>query len=120
MMLQMSRIREGRWEGVVLAERMPQIEVMHLERVVGQASAEEMGKGRWRVSVALPATLISDGTLTFVVMDRQSGETLGAFAIVAGQPLGEDLRAEIDLLRAELDLLKRAFRRHCVETGAAL
>jgi hypothetical protein len=26
------------------------------------------------------------------------------------------LRAEVDLLRAELDMLKRAFRRHCVET----
>jgi hypothetical protein len=30
--------------------------------------------------------------------------------------LAEDIRAEMDLLRAELDLLKQAFRRHCVET----
>jgi hypothetical protein len=30
--------------------------------------------------------------------------------------LDEDIRAEVDLLRAELDLLKRAFRRHCSET----
>jgi hypothetical protein len=28
----------------------------------------------------------------------------------------DDLRAEVDLLRAELDMLKRAFRRHCLET----
>jgi hypothetical protein len=30
----------------------------------------------------------------------------------------DDLRAEVDLLRAELDMLKRAFRRHCVETAS--
>jgi hypothetical protein len=29
----------------------------------------------------------------------------------------DDLRAEVDLLRAELDMLKRAFRRHCLETA---
>ena len=33
------------------------------------------------------------------------------------QALAEDIRAEVDLLRAELDLLKRAFRRHCQDTG---
>ena len=30
---------------------------------------------------------------------------------------GSILAAELALLRAELDLLKRAFRRHCIETG---
>jgi len=27
------------------------------------------------------------------------------------------MRVEMDLLRAELDMLKRAFRRHCLETS---
>ena len=31
----------------------------------------------------------------------------------------EDIRAELSLVRDELDLLKRAFRRHCVETEGA-
>ena len=35
---------------------------------------------------------------------------------LAGEALAHDIRAEIDLLRAELDMLKRAFRRHCLET----
>lgn len=119
-MLQMSRLREGRWEGIVLSEAEPQIELRHLNKSVGQATFEPMGKGRWRLALPLPAELISEGILTFLVVDCVSKTTLGQFAIVAGQPLEEDLRAEIDLLRAELDLLKRAFRRHCVETGAAL
>jgi hypothetical protein len=42
---------------------------------------------------------------------------LGSFSIVAGDALAEDIRAELSLLRAELDMLKKAFRRHCVETS---
>jgi hypothetical protein len=44
-------------------------------------------------------------------------ETLAHFTIITGVAMEDDLRAELDLLRAELDLLKRAFRRHCTETG---
>ena len=42
--------------------------------------------------------------------------TLDTITFIAGEALADDIRAEIDLLRAELDMLKRAFRRHCVET----
>jgi len=38
-------------------------------------------------------------------------------AIADGEALGDDMRVEIELPRAELDMLKRAFRRHCVETS---
>lgn len=44
------------------------------------------------------------------------GVTLARFTLVAGQALEEDIRAELNLLRAELDLLKRAFQRHCRES----
>ena len=37
--------------------------------------------------------------------------------MITGEPLGDDIRAEVELLRAELDMLKRAFRRHCLETS---
>jgi hypothetical protein len=59
--------------------------------------------------------ILNDGVQTFVI--QNAGQTLGSFSIVSGRPLDHDLRSEIDLLRAELDLLKRAFRRHCVETA---
>jgi len=68
------------------------------------------------VKVPVPASAISDGVQTFVISDGDTGDVLNTFSILAGDAIGEDMRAEMDLLRAELDLLKRAFRRHCVET----
>ena len=53
---------------------------------------------------------------TYLVADAATGEPR-LLRLVAGEALAHDLRAEIDLLRAELDMLKRAFRRHCLETG---
>jgi hypothetical protein len=43
--------------------------------------------------------------------------TIPEEAIADGEALGDDMRVEIELPRAELDMLKRAFRRHCVETS---
>ncbi|WP_376875521.1 hypothetical protein [Albirhodobacter sp. R86504] len=117
-MLQMSRLRAGRWEGIVTSDAAPEIEVLHLDKPIGAPELEDMGKGRWRVSVMIPAALLSEGILSFIVFDKIAQDKIGEFIINAGLPVGEDLRAEVDLLRAELDLLKKAFRRHCVETGA--
>jgi hypothetical protein len=60
--------------------------------------------------------LIGDGAQTFLIFDKDTGETLDSFTIIAGDAVSDDIRAEVALLRAELDLVKRAFRRHCVET----
>jgi hypothetical protein len=68
--------------------------------------------GDWFLRLPVPADRLDDGVQTFLLRDRDGGQTLGHFSIVAGLPLEADLRAEIDLLRAELDLLKRVFRRH--------
>ena len=57
------------------------------------------------------------GVQTFLIRDVASGETLQHFTIITGVAMEDDLRAEVDLLRAELDMLKRAFRRHCLETA---
>lgn len=117
-MLQMSRLREGRWEGIVSSTSDPKIQVTHLDKPVGVPVVEGMGNGRWRVSVTIPPVLLNEGILTFIVFDEIGQEKIGEFLINAGLSAGEDLRAEVDLLRAELDLMKKAFRRHCVETGA--
>ncbi|TCP60718.1 hypothetical protein EV663_10877 [Rhodovulum bhavnagarense] len=116
-----TRLRAGVWEGVLNAGaegEMPKIEILHqetpLEGVV-LAPDPEM-PGRYSLAVPIPAALLSDGVQTFLVCDAATGATLDSFAIVTGAPLEQDLRAEIDLLRAELDMLKKAFRRHCVET----
>jgi hypothetical protein len=114
------RIRAGRWEGRLSrpGTTAPEVELWHGERKIG--SAEVMAgaaKGEWTLTATVPADLISDGVQTVLLREAGSGETLGHFAILVGAALEEDLRAEVDLLRAELDLLKKAFRRHCVEGG---
>jgi len=118
-----TRIRAGIWEGLLTVgtERAlpPEIEVRHLELPldgVTVALAEGMKK-TWAVRVPIPADLLSDGVQTFLIHARPGGEKLTSFTIITGAALEEDIRAEVDLLRAELDMLKRAFRRHCLETA---
>lgn len=65
----------------------------------------------WVFEVALPMALISDGARAVVIVDAPSGAPLAQFALSVGEGLADDLRAEVEMLRAELDLLKAAFRR---------
>ena len=73
--------------------------------------------GSWLLKVPVPANMIADGVHTFVISEASIGQSLGDFSIIAGDAAGEDIRAEMALLRAELDMLKRSFRRHCRETA---
>lgn len=115
-----TRLRAGVWEGILRAEggASPEVEVMHHDRrVEGATLASLPGQpGHWALRVPVPAHLISDGVQTFVIRLAGTDRTLGHFSIVAGDDRSDDLRSEIELLRAELDMLKRAFRRHCLET----
>ena len=112
-----TRLAGGVWEGVLRAGAEPRLSVTHEGREVAGVGVAADGPGAWAVRVPVPAEAIADGVQTFVISDAVTGAVLGHFAVVAGDALALDLRAEIDLLRAELDLLKRAFRRHCLETG---
>lgn len=115
-----TRLRAGVWEGVISsAKDSPEIIVVHLEKMLAGVSVQALPNqvGEFLLSVPIPANLLNDGVQTFVIIEKNTEETLGSFAIIAGSPLDDDLRGEIALLRAELDLLKRAFRRHCVETS---
>jgi hypothetical protein len=114
-----TRIQAGVWEGVLTgADSLPDIEVTHLAKPVAGATLREDPEvpGQYLVQVPIPAELLSEGVQTFVITDKASDERLESFTIVTGQAIEEDFRAEMELLRAELDMLKRAFRRHCVET----
>lgn len=116
-----TRLFEGVWEGFLTSASMdnlqPDLEVTHLnEPVLGLTLTEDRENGHWVVRVPVPVDALSDGVQTFVIRDKRSGEVLNSFSLLAGEALADDLRAEMDLLREELDMLKRAFRRHCVET----
>ena len=116
-----TRIRAGVWEGVLSGQsEKPDLDVLLLEAPIAgvavTAIADRMDE--WAVQVPIPADVLSDGVQTFLIRDKTSGQKLGHFTIITGVAMEDDMRAEVDLLRSELDMLKRAFRRHCVETKA--
>ncbi|MEO0487729.1 MAG: hypothetical protein AAF092_17660 [Pseudomonadota bacterium] len=115
-----SKMHHGVWEGILDSPSGPPPELQvtwHGDVVAGVTLAED-ADSTWRLRVPIPVEAISDGVQTFLVVERGKSTALTSFALCAGEPLAEDLRAEVALLRAELDMLKRAFRRHCGETGA--
>lgn len=116
-----TRIQAGIWEGVVEArdtsdDATPPLGVFHGDRVVRSVSMTAAASGIWHLRIAIPPDVIGDGMQVMIIRDTETEETLDSFAIVAGEPLDDNLQAEVTLLRAELDMLKRAFRRHCLES----
>ena len=114
-----ARIRAGIWEGILSGPATPPaLEVTLLDQKLFGVQVQPLpGKpGDWTVKVPIPAEMLGDGVQTFLIRDSGRSETLAHFTIITGVAMEDDIRAEIDLLRAELDMLKRAFRRHCLET----
>jgi hypothetical protein len=115
-----TRLFQGVWEGIVTggpAGQRPAIAVTCLDQPVpGAELTTGAAEGGWHLRIPIPRAALSDGMHTILIRNADTGDTLASFAILAGEALADDLRAELDLLRAEVDLLKRAFRRHCVET----
>ena len=118
-----TRIQAGVYEGVLTqpgkANGTPQLDMRHLDKPVGQIRliAHKGDPNAWSVKASIPSSILTDGVQAFLIVNSATGTTLDQFTIVTGQPLEDDIRAEIALLRAELDMLKIAFRRHCVESG---
>ncbi|MBD3665602.1 hypothetical protein [Sulfitobacter aestuariivivens] len=115
-----TRMKEGVWEGILTTSDPddPQIIVTHEGRAVdGVALTHDPDAGHWVVQVPIPMAAIADGVQTLIIQDARAQSSIGHVTLIAGEALGDDIRAEMDLLRAELDMLKRAFRRHCLETA---
>ena len=120
--LSKTRLFEGVWEGVLTAveetEQKPNLGVTHLDKPLGELQLRETDEPQqWALRVPIPVELIGDGAQTCLIFDKDTGERLDSFTIIAGDAVTDDIRAEVALLRAELDMVKRAFRRHCVETS---
>ncbi|MBR9764228.1 MAG: hypothetical protein GYB53_12055 [Rhodobacteraceae bacterium] len=118
-----TRLLAGKWEGVLSVPESapaPQIEVLSQDLRIEDVEVHALeATGTWAISVPIPPEAISDGVQVFVIRDRaDENRVLNSFAVLAGEMVSDTLQAEVALLRAELDMLKRAFRRHCVETGA--
>ena len=116
------RFRNGTWEGVIQnagnSGLPPDVQVLFQDKPLeGIALTEGSASGDWNLHITIPPHAIADGVQTFVITEGGSGgQKLDSFTLIAGEAAADDMRAEIELLRAELDMLKRAFRRHCMET----
>lgn len=120
--LSKTRFRNGLWEGRIEGTPTyggrPMVEVRLCDDVLDNVTLTEGDRsGVWNLSIPIPTRAIGEGVHTFVVFDKMEDVTLGSFTLIGGAPANDDLRAEVELLRAELDMLKRAFRRHCRETA---
>lgn len=114
-------LKSGIWQGILTRSAPPgRLVLVHLGSGVAEARVTAQEDGTWRVAAAIPAQRLSDGVQTFLLMEDggEPGEALqpaarhlASFSIVAGEPIDEDLSAEINLMRSELDLLKREMRR---------
>ncbi|MEW9918148.1 hypothetical protein AB2B41_00910 [Marimonas sp. MJW-29] len=114
-----TRMKQGVWQGIItgMGEDKPQIEVTHEDRKVPNIIlTHNQSADHWTLSVPIPPDAIADGIQTLLIRDKVADAKIGHITLIAGDELSEDIRAEMNLLRAELDMLKRAFRRHCVET----
>jgi hypothetical protein len=120
MVLTSTRIAAGVWEGVLTdaGTSAPTLRATHLGVDVPGLTVTGFGEAsEFLVRIPIPLQAITDSIQTILISDAATGDRLGSFALMAGEALDGDLRAEIDLMRAELDMLKRAFRRHCAETA---
>ena len=116
-----TRLVDGVWEGILTLsgefETPPTVRARYLDQELeGLELRPDDRPGRYTLRLELPIAVLSDGMQTVLFVNAETDETLASATILAGDVLAEDIRAEMDLLRAELDMLKRAFRRHCVET----
>ena len=116
-----TRLFEGIWEGILTCAEegagQPDIQVTFLGKVVhGVKLSEDAPQNRWVLRIPIPTEAVADGVQTFLITDGTSGVLLDKITLISGEVLSDDIRAEMDLLREELDMLKRAFRRHCLET----
>lgn len=112
------RLSQGVWEGLLsgAGSEAPALMVHHGDERLTPPELEAQEGGGWLVRFHVPTDVISDGMQVITVSLEEPREKLASFAIIAGDALRDDIRAEVALLRAELDMLKRAFRRHCNES----
>lgn len=114
-----TKFQQGTWQGVITGagKEAPKVEVSHQAQMLEEFTLSYNDSAdHWLLSITIPSDVIADGVQTLLIRDKAEGIEIGHITLIAGELLGDDIRAEVDLLRAELDMLKRAFRRHCVET----
>ncbi|GIT92715.1 hypothetical protein JANAI62_30480 [Jannaschia pagri] len=106
----------GSYRGLLSGEgEAPALEMWLDGDVIGHMTLVPLGEGsgEWQVDGEISAAVLTAGTWTVSI--RAEGDILDTITFIAGLDAPEDLRAEVDALRAEVTLLKAAFRRHITQ-----
>lgn len=113
------RLQAGRYEGILTSPESIGIEAVHNGKVICMArvTPEDGRSATFRVALDLPAEVIGEGVHVISLKSLRTGNVLDRITLLGGDVLEHDIREEIALLRDELEMLKRAFRRHCADTG---
>ena len=112
----------GLWLGLISgvdpgSDHLPVLDVsLHGEPVDAVQVVRSQDTDDLHLHIPIPPLAVGSGVHSFVITEHKGAEILARFTLVGGDLVDQDLRAEIDLLKAELDLLKRAFRLHCSQT----
>ncbi|MTH66266.1 hypothetical protein [Paracoccus shanxieyensis] len=114
-------LKSGIWQGILRRDTPPgRVLLVHMGSRVADARATAQDDGSYRIAAAIPSDKLSDGVQTFILLEDGGQDNaqpqpgalhLASLSIVAGEPLDEDMRAEMDLIRSELDLVKKELRR---------
>lgn len=114
-------LKSGIWQGILRRDTPPgRVLLVHMGSRVADARATAQDDGSYRIAAAIPSDKLSDGVQTFILLEDGGQDSaqpqpgalhLASLSIVAGEPLDEDMRAEMDLIRSELDLVKKELRR---------
>lgn len=110
-----AELRDGDWCVGLEGPGRPRIEVRLGEAQVAARLAPGAGAGQWTVRCELPARSLTLGAQVMVML--VDGHLAAHLPVLCGADAGQDLRAEVALLRAELDLMKRMLRRMGRETA---
>ena len=99
-----TQFKEGIWKGLLRADSAgaapPDIIVtLRDQSVSGVTVTQTDTAGRWVVEVPVPREAVGDGVQTFLIQDANADTVLESFTLIAGEVLGDDIRAEVDLLR---------------------
>ncbi len=115
-----TRMLEGMWQGIITGagDTKPDIAVSHANTNVPDFQLfRDEAANHWVLTIPVPATAVADGIQTILIVDRLADVKIGEIVLIGDDLSNGSLQAEMELLRAELDMLKRAFRRHCIETA---
>lgn len=105
----------GIWNGRITGPVPNEIEVLCADETLEGVEIAPDGKNAALISVPILSDHLNEGINTFLVVNKETKSEIGGFGIAIAYCGDDNIRAEVQLLRAELNLLKKALRSHVAD-----